>query len=300
VEIKQKTEGQMRIDIFNVYCRHRNESSSDRRQVYFGQLCELIFRWHSEYYEKGAKKIGYEIFMVVRRLVNYDLPDENAFFRYLFTSLKNAKIEFLRKETAGDDNLPRITKVMKSELEKKESDAGRSLTHDERVQFISTLFNKTEEDAKEYLDGIEMDLVPLYTKNDEGYETDILGSVIVENNALNPEDEYFSMLEKSEYKYITQRAVETVLEKKSEKARNCCRALFTLFCINESIDYDGLELILDKEIIEAYKKDQKKPFQYEVYLKYNPNVTKESADASAARMLKGFFRNLASLKEKRS
>jgi len=42
--LQNRTEKELKERIFNVYSKYRKEPSSDRRQVYYAQLCELVFR----------------------------------------------------------------------------------------------------------------------------------------------------------------------------------------------------------------------------------------------------------------
>ena len=58
------------------------------------------------------------------------------------------------------------------------------------------------------------------------------------------------------------------------------------FCIDNSIDFDGLSSVLDVEILEQFLKNHKISGQHEIYLKYHPNVKKESAGVRLLEMLK--------------
>jgi len=107
---QQKTEEQLRSEIFGVYSRYNSETSADRRQVYFAQLCERTLRWCSGYFFKEAYDIGYEIFMVLQRMAdsNDKIPNtENDFFNYLKTALYNAKSEHFRSLESGLIKIPK-------------------------------------------------------------------------------------------------------------------------------------------------------------------------------------------------
>jgi len=56
--VKQpKTEEEIKDDIFRAYSEFRNETSSDRRQVYFQQFWEATHRWCDDYFFKKKQKI---------------------------------------------------------------------------------------------------------------------------------------------------------------------------------------------------------------------------------------------------
>lgn len=77
------------------------------------------------------------------------------------------------------------------------------------------------------------------------------------------------------------------------------RALFTLRCIKKVKDYRKLLLILDNDIMEAYKNGGKIPTQYEIYIKYHPDAAKATAEANASLMKSKFEKDLKSaIKEK--
>ncbi|MDR1839641.1 MAG: hypothetical protein LBQ93_08700, partial [Treponema sp.] len=77
-----------------------------------------------------------------------------------------------------------------------------------------------------------------------------------------------------------------------ERTRECYRALFTAYCIDNSFDFEGAASVLNAEILEKHLKDGKKPDQYEVYKMYHPEVKKESAEVRASEMLKTFLNDL--------
>jgi hypothetical protein len=52
--------------------------------------------------------------------------------------------------------------------------------------------------------------------------------------------------------------------------------------------------LLDNEILDTYQKNGKVPNNYEIYLKYHPEVKKDSASVRSTEMLKKF---LVSFKE---
>jgi uncharacterized protein YcsI (UPF0317 family) len=104
----------------------------------------------------------------------------------------------------------------------------------------------------------------------------------------DPESTFFSKLNTPDFR----KAVESVLQSKQERTRECYRALFTAHCINNSINFEGAASVLNAEILEKHLKDGKKLEQYYIYQKYHPEVKKESAEVRASEMLKTFLNDL--------
>jgi len=284
-----KPEEQLKADIFNIYSKCREEQSSDRRQVYVLQLCDFIFRWCTSYnIVSEAEEMGLEIFNAVKRIAEKTLNEEKDFFSYLVTSLKNAKVEYHRKDISNINKLPRVVKEIEKFISLQENNAGRMLSEEEKIECISKWFNKTKKKAKECLQKIEnKNVVSLTTFDDE--EKDIPDSY------NEPESMFFSKINTPDFR----KAVETVLQSKQERTRECYRALFTAYCIDNSIDFEGAASVLNAEIFEKYLKDGKKLDQYEVYKMYHPEVKKDGAGVRASEMLKTFLNDLkTAIKEK--
>ena len=277
----QKTEEQLKADIFNTYSKCREEQSSDRRQVCFGQLCDFIFRWCTSYkIVPKAEEMGLEIFNAVKRIAEKTLNEEKDFFSYLNKTLKNAEAEYYRKDISNINKLPREVKDIEKFISLQENNAGRMLSEEEKIKIISEWYNKTEKKAKECLRRIENKNTVSLTAFDDEEKANL-------NN--NPEITFFSKLGKTA---DIRKAVESVLQSKQERTRECYRALFTAYCINNSIEFEGATSVLNAEILEKYLKDGKKPDQYEVYKMYHPKVKKESAEVRASEMLKIFLNDL--------
>ena len=288
-----KTKEQFETDIFNVYSKYRDEQSSDRRQVYFGQLCDSVFRWCKNYIFRETNEMGVEIVEILERIVKEEnktkTPKEEAeFFKYLVTALYNAKAGYYRKNKSKIVKLPRIIYEMEKIILLQESNAGRTLSEEEKIKVISEWFYKTKEKAREYLEMINnKNVSSLASFEDE--EKDI------PDFNYDPESTFFSKLEKTA---DIRKAVELVLSTKQERTRECYRALFTAHCIDNSIDFEGADSVLNAEILEKYLKDRKKPEQYEIYKMYHPEVKKESAGVRASEMLKTFLNDVkTALKE---
>jgi len=98
---KYENEEQLKDDIFDIFSKCRNESSSDRRQTYFGQICELIFKWCDIYLSFNVNNMGLEITKLTMRIIKENIianvpKDKEGFFKYLLKSLHNAKNEYYR------------------------------------------------------------------------------------------------------------------------------------------------------------------------------------------------------------
>jgi len=286
----QKTEEQLKADIFNVYSKCREEQSSDRRQVYVLQLCDFIFRWCTSYnIVPKAEEMGLEIFNAVKRIAEKTLNEEKEFFSYLSRTLKNAEAEYYRKDVSNINKLPREVKEIEKFISLQENNAGKMLSEEEKIEIISKWFNKNEKKAKECLTRIEnKNVVSLTTFDDEEKEIDIPDL----NN--DPESTFFSKINTPDFR----KAVESVLRSKQERTRECYRALFTAYCIDNSIDFEGAASVLNAGILGKYRKDGEKPKQYEIYQKYHPEVKKESAEVRASEMLKTFLNDLKTVLKK--
>jgi len=284
-----KTEEELKANIFDVYSKFRKEVP-DRRHVYFEQFCEYVIQWCTNFkIIPEAKEMGSEIYKALIRIVKKEI-EEKHFFEYLAKALKNAKNEYYRKNISNNIKHPRIIKDIEKFIELHESNAGRRLTEEEKIIFISKWFDKPKDKAREYLELIDNKNVDSLASFDNE-EKDIPDS----NYA--PENVFFSKFNAA----IIRETVESVLSSKQDRTRECYRALFTAYCIDKSIDFEGAASVLNAEILEKNLKDGKKPEQYEVYKMYHPNVTNESAEASASVMLKTLRKDLKTaleLKEK--
>jgi len=281
-----KTEEQLKADIFNSYSKCRDELASDRRQVYFGQLCDFVFRWCSNYkIFPEAREIGVEIVEALERIVKKEI-EEKDFYKYLVATLKNARNEYYRKNISNNMKYPRIVREIERSILIQESNAGKMFSEEEKIHFISEWFNKPEDKAREYLRMID-------NKSDDN-EIDIPDS----NYA--PESTFFSNFAVQEKATIICDVVESVLLSKQERTRECFKALFTALCIKEAPNYlENLVSVLDSKLLSAYRVNGTKPEQYEVYKMYHPEVTKESAGVRASEMLKTLLNDLkTALKDK--
>jgi len=296
---QSKTEDQLKAEIFGIYTRYTSESSSDRRQVDFVRIYDKIITWCKVFLRIEADEMGVEIYRVVQRLIkrsDKNIPkDENKFYSYLRVALTNARKEYHRNISIAQEDIPRDIKyklkLVKDLIAYKESYAGKKLTETQRRQYISELFNP--EEYSELLKFTNIGRLEFNSNSSDKDDTfDILNSevksIFVENDSLNPLDEYLTKLcDKG-----TSEIIENVLQGMQERSRECYRSLFTLYCINKSLLTEYLIPLLDNKILETYQENGKKPKRREIYLKYHPTVQKESAAARSAQMLKDFLDKL--------
>jgi hypothetical protein len=322
VERHQKTEEQLKTEIFTRYSQCQDEPSSDRRQVYFSQFCGLILTWCTQYIfkqedtneggtdfpVKEAHKMGVEIYDAILRLLKENtakkLLKEEDFFKYLRTSLNSAQAEYYRNNELGSLHIPKEKKAMLKKIDDvirmKESIKERELTEDEKLYELSDWFHITKDEAGDYLKlsatrytvGLEFKS----NTNDTDDEMELLNLKKVNSPDLpgapanTVEAEYFAKFDIEGTAGTIRDAAESILRKAQKRTMPVYRALFTAYCINNVKNYEALRPVLDSEILEAYK--NKKPVLYEIYLKYHPEVKKESAEARASQMCKEFLDNL--------
>jgi hypothetical protein len=205
VEKSKENEEVLKDKIFSVFFNSLNEPF--RQQVYLGQLSSIIYNWCRDYLNFDINDMGVEIVVVTKRLLKEkskaNIPqDKEGFLKYLITSLKRGKFEYIRQyEKKNQDDLVRM----------KESHLGRKLTEDEKISFINKWY-----DYAVKINGISL----TGTKNDESPHADYLNS---ENTAI--------ILE----------AINHVLAKKQERSRKCYKALLTLHCIDNVDLYPALD-----------------------------------------------------------
>ena len=302
---QQKTEDQLKTAIYNLYSRYLAEPASDRRQVEFAKIYSVIISWCTEYLGINANEMGIEIYNVIQRLVksSSNVPnDETGFFKYLNAALYTAKKEYYRNNKTDCVDIPRDKKrqlqLVKKILATKESNAGRKLTENERRQYISEWFGITE-----YVDLVNLKKTSSLnfittingSDNEMSYLDTEVKSIFSENDLFDSKDEYFSKPDMADII----NAFMLVFNNMQDRSRDCYRALFTAYCIKKSIDFEGLSILLDNEILEAHQKDGKVPRQHEIYLKYHPDVKKDSAGVRATEMLKKLFNDVKWVLSKR-
>jgi hypothetical protein len=234
--------------------------------------------------------MGLELIKVINRFMKIDniskIPkDKDGFFKYLNASINREKAGFYREYDENDTiKIPKEKKRKLREVEDfirmKESHLGRKLTSDEQIQGITKWFEEQEYVA--LLNSKNVGSIS-YTSNDGESEIDVLN--YADTLSDDPRAEYMT---KTDMETVLE-TVKTLLDKEKERSRDCYRALFTLYCIDNYKDFEGLYPVLDKNILETWQKGGKSPNQYEIYQKYNPNAQKKSASATASTNLRKFL-----------
>ena len=322
MEKQRKTEDQLKADIYSVYLHCKEESSSSSRQTDFGKLCPAIFRWCTDYLFKGvplkgwhkdfnvAHLMGEEIFNTVLRIFNgKNVPkDKDRFFNYLKKSLNRARFEYYRKQEESDIKISRNKRKQLQNIESiitiKEGNLGKKLTEDERKDIISRWFPSKWFGTSEYFFLVNVknavSLEKLINKDDSDTELNLLDkdikSIFMESASATTHDNSIS----KHNAQIIQDALETVLNKKQARSRECYRALITGHIIEKIKDFECLSPVLSSEILEEFKITAKNPMQHEIYLKYHPNIKKESAEARSSEMLKKLLNDLRIIIKKES
>ena len=295
--------------IFSKFTQCRNEQADDRRQVYFGQLCDQILKWCNL---KHIEDMGEETYIVCKRLLNenskaYIPKEKNEFIKYIYKVLKNEKVNYYRTYESGTIKISKekMSKLKKFEkvLEMAESNLGRKLTNDEQSQFLSQVLYKwfKKYEYQNYVDLLNKKYVGSISSIDDD-KPDILNIAAnahydKDNNNIENENLF------SQNKKFLCEAIKSVLEKKQPRTRDCYKALFTLYCINNHsniAELEGLSSVLDIDLLEVYRKDKKKPTQREIYQKYHSNIKDKGAEARASELLGIFLADLRQyLKEKK-
>ena len=296
-----KTEEQQKDCIFNTFLKSQSDSSSSRRQVYYPMLCEQIYKWYRDYRSVDVDSMGLEIVQVINRFVKADtnpnIPsDKEGFFKYLVTALKTAKNSSYRN--FNENEIVKIPREKKKKLKEiwdfikmKESHLGRELTTQEKRQGIEKWFRNPE-----YLDLLNKKNVGSLTLAKEGDSDgmDPLGKELTPlYNSSAIENPLNGIISENNMEKIAE-AVTVILNKKQKRSRDCYKALFTLYCLDNLKDYMKFSAILDQEILESWKKSNKIPKQYEIYQKFHPKATKPSAEAMASTNLREFVYEIRS------
>ena len=117
-----------------------------------------------------------------------------------------------------------------------------------------------------------------------------------------PEEEFFIEYGKDEKGNNPCGIIEAIINKKRfnknpENSRKCYRALITLLYIENKIGIEELYPVLDKDILENYKKTNKNPNRYEIYLNFHPKADKKTAEAEASALMNKFKKDLDAYKK---
>jgi hypothetical protein len=286
------TEEQRKDFIFDTFSKCRSEPGFDRIKAK-NILCDQIFRWYRNYLKIDVDEAGLAIVKVIIRFLKEEtiskIPqDKDGFFKYLTVSINKEKAGFYREYNKKDTiKIPREKKKKLRDVEdfnrSEERRLGRKLTNDEIMQGVSKFFNK-----QEYIDlynATNVKSTSYINKNGNGEIDDI---DVDDPNSIDLLNEYIN---KTDMENVL-KAVKSLLDKKQKRVRDCYRAFFTLYCIKNFKDFEKLNPVLDSQILETWRKDGKKPKQYEIYQKYHPNAQKSSTEAMASKNLSEFLKDI--------
>ena len=295
----KKTEEQQKDYIFEIFSNCQSDASSSRRHIYYPILCEQIYIWYKDYLSIDVDRMGLEIANVINRFfiihTNLKIPsDKDGFFKYLNTALKREKAGYYRSYNENDTiKIPKEKKAKLREIEDfirmKESLLGRKLTADEKYQGITKWFKN-----QEYIDLLNASNIGSISLscNDENEKIDVLDSKATRIYESNTSDNPLDIIISKSNMEIILKAVTFLLANKQERSRECYRALFTLYCIENIKDLEDLLPVLDKGVLESCKNNKKSVAQYEIYQKYHPQAKKASAEAMASKYLKDLINEI--------
>jgi hypothetical protein len=295
--VGKQTEEELKQRIFKAYTEFYDNSSSDRRQVNYAKLCELVYSWCKGYiFYEETDEMGVEIVVTVERCTEKDEMPKEDFLKYLRVSLSNAYNQSIRNKVEGSVKEARIITEIKKIINIEER-KGRELTNEEKVRVISEWMCISEQKARSYLKSMSREYEGSYSLkqgSDNDNKIDIINSV--ESHYPTPEDDLLSDNEVMIYKDV----LETVLNNAQDRMKGIYRAFFTLRCIKKNKNYDKFLPMLDSEILEMYKNGGKRLTQYEIYLKYHPEDTKKrSAYSSASGLMRNFKTALEEVKKEK-
>jgi len=295
----------LKIDIFEAYKKCKNTPLSDDRSKQVWQFWFLIERWCKKHlFIKNEKEnelvdeMDEKIKEIIDKMTKEDstikvFQELDEFFKYLNTSLKNAMIQIWREQLPKGVSREKTRKVFNIDklIEIKQRERETKLTENERREIISDFIKPSEyTEIKNRLNVLSTDHIYRSNGDDDGItvldfpETKNVFDNKTENNIGISAEEL-------------REAVAYVLENEpEEKVRTCKRSIFTAFCIRkEAPDYylEELSPVLDSGLLSAYRENGiKPPTQWEIYLKYDPTVTKESAEVLASGMKAEFLKDL--------
>lgn len=297
----KESEEKLKNKIYSIFIESRNDSTSDRRQVYYPQLCEQIYKWCRDYSFFNTDKIGVEISEVTNKFFkknsNLKIPQNaDEFIKVICTSLKREKIanyyKFDEKEKIHipKDKNSKYNKVEKEIIKMKERYSENVLTQDDYSLCISKWF-KNQMEYNEIKNAKKV-VSLFYTNKDDDKESDIINYSAISFSSLPISNDPLYIQISDSIKGIIKESIKKVLEQK-KITRDCKKALYTLHCINLLEDVEWLSPVLDQKVINACKKEEEKPTQYDIYQEFHQEAKdKEKAGISATTLLKEFKNDL--------
>jgi hypothetical protein len=318
-ERKQKIE-ELKDKVYETYSKCYDPSLD--RQKHTGLLWELASRWcknfilkndNDIFYEEKIKikkdiveislnDMGEEIFDTIRGYINKEIMPKDEFLLSFRAALDNAISLYYRNKKKEKDSItePRIIKTINKIIEEETRNEGRKLTPDEKVDRISRYIPLREKTIREHLESMDRKIINYVQDKEKREEVQIVESMTDHSTTMkkpvsNPENEAMENIEAE----IIKNALETVINEYHDKMEPFYRALFTMRCIKNNMNYERLRPILSADILEKFERDGKIPAQYEIYMIFHPKADKSTAETNASQMSKKLYTDIKkAIKEK--
>jgi hypothetical protein len=288
----------LKAEIHNVFLELLNDPSADRRQVAYGKFMDKILKWCNDYLYKRkeneygkpmklAEAMNKEIVEAVGIITDIaeknkdkkkkieELKNKDIFLKYVRKILHNKKNQYYRDRIEGPIREPKRVKDMRKILKWEEGKKGEPLTGNESVLLISMYLNLSEKTAREYYIAMNKKITNGLGFRGNNEQRDILDSDVskpyMEADSFDLQKEVFSNLVMPELRSKLPNAVKMVLEKtplnktRKEDSKKLLRALFTGYCLDNEMIFKELIPVLDEDLLEIYKNENKKYCQYEIY-----------------------------------
>ena len=254
--------------------------------------------------------------------------DENEWLKYLTSALYNARKKYYSKEDPTGLKVSAKTKKVIKSMEDFLKAAGTPMTSTKAIQDFSRWHNIDEKKARYYYELMNRpNDISLDIETEDG-EMSILDLdtqlPYLAETSNDPVEKYVQKILKGKNAPLVYEAIQATLDKQQRRARDCYRALFTVFCIDHGIIFEENPPFIDNEIMEEYDGGEefkehrnkllgnnrieyikllrnnriecnitkKKPNQYEVYMKHHPETKQGSAMVLSTKMLRKFLNDL--------
>jgi len=282
----QENKEKLKSELKKLYESCREETSPARRQTLYSQFIGKVQQWYNYYCfipkerKPEVEELGVELLDALNRLIKIKKEPEN-FFPYLNTVLKTAVAEYyiqinclkggIKTSEAITTKIYKITKEM--EEEKKKGD----LTDNKRALIcISNGMDIREYEKIKILQATDDDI-----DNSE------------ENEDFNNHEQNF--INSSDVKLVCEN-IKAILDKiKTTKERECCRSLFTSYCMKEGWLCNELLSVLDKRVLNYLADKRKRPSYTKIYTEYYPD--KEDSATRAKMMIDRFIEKLIKMSQ---
>jgi hypothetical protein len=310
VAAKPEKKEQLKNRILAALRHYRETPEEIRDRDALPRLVEAVLQWCLKcvYFEE-THDFELEILQVTKRCAKKS-HEGDEFFRYLKKALENGRKKYYSRYETFQVKVPQKLKDLKRYRES----AGKILTEDEFVEQVRhrnllpkprTLPEETwEKRVRSYYRVLTLDakIYGPYDVDNEGKEYSVLDTAkpIDTEYQENPEETF-------ERKFLIDRLeanAPQIREKivdafpRTQKGKfECDRALWTLRYIEQLADFGDDFPLIDAEIVQKARNNEKLPTQAEIWQKYHPNCTeKKSAEAAAsnrsAKIVEAFTRRL--------